>query len=173
MTDLEKSRQIRQQRRVELAAKYEAELAEVEARKGELPRRDLSELQLLKQQIDAARTEKQAAKETLVATRIAEQAKKDQLQLDLAAATKAADRQAIRTQIDACNAKLDQARLELTMADAVLQSLITAKEDALLEERLTKGELLPGDDAKIADRKEQQAKECEEKRAWLARRQTA
>jgi cysteinyl-tRNA synthetase len=149
---------------------YEEEVAAVESRKGELPKRDLTELRLLHEQIGAARTERETTKETLVATRTTEQVTKDTLQAQLAAATKAAERQTIRAQIDTCNAKLEQARLGLELADQMLESLQQAREEILFQERLAKDELLAEDAAKVQARKDRQAAECDDIRAWLAKR---
>ncbi len=156
-------------RHAERVARWQTEVAAIEARNGELPKRDLTELQLLKQQIDAARTEREAAKATLIVTRTTEQAKKDQLQIDLAAATTAAERQRIRAEIDACNAKLGQVRIDLDRADQTLEGLRQTRIEILLQERHTKGELLEADLPKITIRKARQARDCDEKRAWLAK----
>jgi hypothetical protein len=152
---------------------YEQENAAVEARKGELPTKPLDEIDAIKAQIEQARIDRQAAKETLIALRDTEQAKRAQLQLDLDAAVGKAAKDPIRLQIDECNAKLTQARADLDAADATLESLRLARDEALFEERLAKQELLAEDAARVAARKERQAAEVAERKAWLAKRATA
>ena len=153
--------------------RYATEIAEAEARKGELPTKPLDEIDAIKAQIEQARIDRQAAKETLIALRDTEQAKRAQLQLDLDAAVGKAAKDPIRLQIDECNAKLTQARADLDAADATLESLRLARDEALFEERLAKQELLAEDAARVAARKERQAAEVAERKAWLAKRATA
>jgi hypothetical protein len=173
MTNLEKSRLRRASKHPPLLqAKIDEDrefVAAVEARKGELPQRDLLELRELKAQIDAARAEKQTAKETLIATRDTEQVAKATLQAQLDAATTKAEKDPIRVQIDECNAKLEAARLDLEEADATLDQLRQARDEILFQERLSKDELLETDAPEVKRRKDAQEADCEHKRKWLAK----
>lgn len=156
-----------------LAEQYDTEIAEVESRKGELPKRDLTELRLLREQIDAARTERTTAKETLVATRTEQLDLKATLQAQLDAAVGKSAKDPIRLQIDECNAKLEQARLDLDAADGALESLRLQRDELLLDERITKDETTVDDEPKITARKEQQAKDLADKKAWRQSREKA
>jgi hypothetical protein len=164
------AREWKAEKQAEIAEQFRAEVAAVEARKGELPTKPLDEIDELKKQIEQARIDRQAAKETLVALRDTEQAKRAQLLLDLDAAVGKAAKDPIRLAIDECVEKLAQARADLDAADVTLESLRLARDEALFEERLAKQELLAEDAARVAARKERQATEVAERKAWLAKR---
>lgn len=155
-----------------LQAKFEAEVAAVESRNGELPRKPQPEIDAIKQQIETARIEKQAAKDSLTTLKADKQALKVTLQAQLDAAVGAAAKAPIRLAIDDCTAAIAQANTDLDAAAAALESLRLAKEEALFEERLAKDALLVGDAAKVAERKANQAREVNDRKAWLTKRST-
>jgi hypothetical protein len=150
----------------ERTEQYTGEIAEIESRKGELPKRDLTELRQLREQIEQAVTERATAKETLVATRTTEQAKRAELQTQLDAAQGKVAKDAVRLQIDECAAKLEQARLDLDTADQELEKLRQKLEDNRYETRLAKGEL--PSEAQIKERKDKD-KLTDADKAYLAR----
>ena len=90
---------------------------------------------------------------------------------DLDAAVGQAAKDPIRAEIDATNAKLQQAQADKALADSTLESLRLARDEALFEERLAKQQLLDEDAARVAQRKARQAAELAERKAWLAKRQ--
>lgn len=156
-------------RRAERIAQYNAENAEVAARNGELPKKSREAIDALKSQIEDARIDRQAAKETITITKANVIALRDSLQIQLAAATTAPQRQVIRAQIDAAKVTLDAAQADLDMTNQTLQALLDAKAETLFQERLTKGELTADDLPRIEREKEQQARDKDDKQAWLAK----
>jgi hypothetical protein len=156
-------------RQLERIAEYQAEDAAIEARNGELPTLTQDRINAIKSQIEAARVERQTAKDSLAAARAAAIVVRDQLAADLLAATTAPQRQAIRVQIDANKVVLDKAVADLDFANGTLASLIEQKNEALFQERLAKQALTADDLPRVARDKEQQQRDREDKRTWLAR----
>lgn len=156
-------------RLVERCERWQREIQAVEARKGELPKRELTELQNIKRQIDTARTERQTIKTTLDATRTEKTALRATLQAQLDAATGAEARRPIREQLDAVNAELQALRNQLDESDATLEALRLERAEILLQERIAKGETTPDDEPEIERRKELQASDTDYRRAYITR----
>jgi chromosome segregation ATPase len=143
----------------------------------------------------ATRAEKQATKDSLSALKTQKQAEKAALQIQLDAAVGAAAKDPIRAQrdavtaeinsltaqidalnieiaslsaeIDALTLEIDDLKKQIDQLSSLIDSLRLAKENALLDERYLKNQLLDADLPIIAQRKEALARDIEEKRQAL------
>jgi hypothetical protein len=135
-----------------LEKRFADAIAEHQQRGGELPKRDLNELQLLKIEIERARTERQAAKLLLETTITAKNNAKTELQAQHDVATGEA-RKAIKSELDKINEDLKNIREQLAVANDALQVLVDDRKEILLQERMAKNETTADDLIEITNRK--------------------